>query len=199
MSADAELTRQYRVARQTLAMHTMLRDRFIRLATVMDVLILVCSVIICAVTFARDDLFARFGLSATAMRDLIGVASVAVFILSIVALRVDWKACSANHHEAARKLTSLVAQYRGAKQEEDTWPPARAEELQRMYWEVMDNIVPIPAKAFAKLKARYLRSVEVSKMLDLRPGCPVWVLRIVLLSRSIRSERRRGPIQEEIK
>jgi hypothetical protein len=180
-------------------MHTMLRDRFTGLATVMDVLILVCSVIICAVTFARDDLFVRLGLSATVTRDLIGVASVVVFILSVVALRVDWKARSANHHEAVRKLNWLVAQYRGAKQGEDTWPTARTEELQRMYWEVMDNVVPIPSRAFAKLKARYLRGVEVSKMLDSRPGCPVWVLRIVLLYRSIRSERRRGSLQEETK
>jgi hypothetical protein len=199
MSADAELTRQYRVARQSLAMHTMLRDRFTRLATVVDVVILTCSVIICAVRFARDDLFARFGLSASAMRDLVGFASVAVFILSIIALRVDWKARSANHREAVRKLTSLVAQYRSTKLGEDAWLPARAEELQMMYWEAMDNVVPIPSRQFAKLKARYLRGVEVSKMLDSRPGCPVWVLRTVLLYRSIRRERSRDSTLEEIK
>jgi hypothetical protein len=180
-------------------MHTMLRDRFTRLATAMDVVILTCSVIICAVTFARDDLFARFGLSASAMRDLVGAASAAVFILSVIALRVDWKSCSANHHEAVRKLTWLVAQYRSAKLGADAWLPARTEELQRLYWETMDNVVPIPSRRFAKLKARYLRGVEVSKMLDSHPGCPVWVLRTVLMYRSIRRERWRELTQEEIK
>ncbi len=189
MSADGELTRQYRVARQTLAMHTFLRDHFTRLATGTDALILSCSAIICAATFARGDLLARFGLSADATRDVTGAASVAVFIISIVALRVDWKACSANHSEAARKLTWLVAEFRRAKDGKDAWPPAQAEELQRIYWEAMNSVVPIPSRKFAKLKARYLRGAEVSKMLDSRPGCPVWFLRTVLLLRSIRSER----------
>src|SRR5438128_1755418 len=155
MPIDVELERQYRVARQTQAMHTMLRDRYGGLATAIDIGLLASSVVLCATAFAREDLFVKIGLSPADTRNLRGIFSVLAFFLSLTAIRVNWKGKSANHHEAARKLTGLVALFRNLRRADGTWPPERAEEIQRAYWETMDNIVPIPGRPFVPLKVRY--------------------------------------------
>jgi hypothetical protein len=58
-----EIERQYRVLRQTLSMHAMLRDGFAWRAKAVEVLLLVCSVIFCATTFAGDELYRTFNLA----------------------------------------------------------------------------------------------------------------------------------------
>ena len=43
----------------------------------------------------------------------------------------------------------------------------------------------IPEKKFSKLKALHLRKVKLSKMSSAHPGCPIFVLDLILLCRSI--------------
>ena len=52
-----EIDRQYRVLRQTLGIHSILRDEYSRKSKLSEILLLLCSVIFCATTFASDELF----------------------------------------------------------------------------------------------------------------------------------------------
>ena len=180
-----ELNRQFRVLDQTLSMHTILRDRYATRGLIIDIVLLACSVIFCATTFARDDVFTQFGLSPQNVRYVLGVASIAAFFASLTALRVDWKGKSARHRDATQKLTSVLALFRETRQEDGTWPQDRGAELHQAYWEVMNNVIEVPTSSFVGLKSRYLRNVEVSKMLDSMPGCPVFMLKLILFCRSI--------------
>jgi hypothetical protein len=180
-----ELSRQFRVLDQTLSMHTILRDRYATRGLIIDIVLLACSVIFCATTFARDDVFTQFGFSPQNVRYVLGVASIAAFFASLTALRVDWKGKSARHRDATQKLTSVLALFRETRQEDGTWPQDRGAELHQAYWEAMNNVIEVPTSSFVGLKSRYLRNVEVSKMLDSMPGCPVFMLKLILFCRSI--------------
>jgi hypothetical protein len=180
-----ELSRQFRVLGQTLAMHTMLRDRYATRALIIDIVLLACSVIFCATIFAGDDVITQAGLSPRNVRYVLGVASITAFFASLIALRVDWKGKSARHRDAAQKLTSILSLFRETRQEDGTWPQDRGAELHQAYWEAMKNVVEVPARPFVGLKARYLKNIELSKMLDSIPGCPVFILRLILFCRSI--------------
>ncbi len=59
--SEKELIRQFRVLRQTLSMHAMLRDRYFKLALSIDLVLLACGVIFCATTFALDGNFVTGG------------------------------------------------------------------------------------------------------------------------------------------
>lgn len=152
----------------------------------LDIVFLACAVIFCATTFARDDVLAQVGLSPQKVHNILGVASIAAFFASLVALRVDWKGRSALHRDATQKLTDALALFRELRGVDGKWPPDRAVELNGAYWQAMNNVIKVPEGQFVYLKARHLQKVQLSKMLDTAAGCPVFVLRLVLLWRSMR-------------
>ena len=182
--SEKELKRQFRVLDQTLSIHAMLKDRYTRRALTLELVLLASSVVFCATTFARDDIFAQVGLSPANVRLMLGVASIAAFFASLVALRVNWQGKSTQHGDAAKKLGNVLAEFRKWKKEDGTWPEGRADELSQSYWVAMHNIVEIPQNQFVNLKAQHLRKVELSKMSSAAPGCPVFLLRFRLFCRS---------------
>lgn len=189
--SQSELTRQFRVLRQTLSIHTMLRDRYTKFALTVDIILLACAVVFCATTFARNEVFAFIGLAAENVRFILGIASILAFFASLVALRVGWKGKAALHQEAEQRLTNVLELFREICRDDETWPEDKSDDLHQAYWDAMKYNVDIPAKKFVGLKSRHMRKVQISKMLDDLPGCPVIVLRLILLFRSIKKAIRR--------
>lgn len=175
-----ELDRKFRVLGQSNSMHAMLRDRFTQRALAVDMLLLACSVMFCASAFASDSALSHLGPNPEQVRYIIRGFSVLAFTLSVLSLRLDWKGRAASHREAADRMARASATFRRHRRPDGTWPTENAAELDGAYWEAMRNSVPVPEGAFPKLKARHLRKVELSKMLDLNPGCPLVLLRAKL-------------------
>jgi hypothetical protein len=192
-----ELSRQFRVLSQMLSMHAVLRDRYSRRALLIDILLLGCSVVFCATTFARDDLFIQLGMSPNNIRYLLGIASVIAFFASLVTLRADWKGKAACHREAFQKLGTVHSKFREFRQSDGLWPQDHMPELHHAYWEAMNNTVEIPDRLFVRLKNRHLKKVEISRISNSAPGCPLFLLRLILLKRSIsRAFSKREPTKE---
>lgn len=166
-------------------MHATLRDRYARRALVVDLLLLASSVVFCASAFASDEALSHFGPTPSQVRYIIRVFSLLAFTLSLLSLRIDWKGRSAQHRDAAQKLSAALAAFTKHRNVEGSWPPESAAELERIYWEAMHNSVPIPEADFVNLKANHLWKVELSKMLDANPGCPIFVLKLSLMSKSL--------------
>jgi hypothetical protein len=188
-----EISRKFRVLAQTLSMHTALRDRYANLALAVDVLLLACSVVFCATAFASDEVLSHFGPAPEHIRFLLRAFSVLAFMLSVLSLRVDWKGKSVRHREASEKLSRALSVFRKNQEADGSWSPEALSELDSVYSEAMHNSVPVPEASFVRLKARHLRKVQLSKMLDSNPGCPVLVLRLSLffssIGRALRSRR----------
>ena len=195
--SQRELTRQFRVLRQTLSMHTIMKGRYTRYSLAVDIMLLACAVVFCATTFARDEVFSFFGLSPENVRFILGVASILAFFASLVILRVGWKGKAALHKEAEQKLTSALQLFRELRSEDKTWPQDRSSDLHCAYWEAMKNTIDIPERKFVGLKSRHLRKVQISKMLDDLSGCPVFVIRLILLFRSIKKALKRAPTAQK--
>ena len=190
LSVQMELGRKFRVLDQTLSMHTMLRDHYARRALLVDGLLLACSVVFCASAFASDQVLALLGGSPDRVRYLLKAFSVVTFMLSVLSLRVDWKGIAAAHRQAGEKMSGALAVFRKYRRDDGFWDASVAGELDSIYWEAMRNCVSIPESAFLKLKARHLRKVEISKMLDSNPGCPISILSTILFLSSLRKTKR---------
>lgn len=178
--SDKELDRQFRVLRQTLGVHALLRDRHAKMALIAEIILLGCSVVFCATTFASQELYRELGISGSFTRILLGIASVLAFFAALVMLIVDWKGQAARHEDAARKWGETLNLFRETRREDGSWPSDRADKLSRAYWEAHRNTVFIPERKFNSCKARYLLKVEESKMISLHPGSPRFVLRLIL-------------------
>lgn len=183
--SNKELSRQFRVLGQTISMHASLKSRYERRALTLEILLLACSVVFCATTFAKDEVFERLGLLPDTVHYVLGIASLIAFFASLVALRVDWKGQSIRHKDAVAKLSSVLALFRRFRLEDGSLADDRADELNQSYWEAVNNMVAIPHNQFTVLKARHLRKVEISKMSSSNPGCPVFLLKVVVFCRSI--------------
>ena len=111
MNAE-ENERQYRIVDQMLSMHATLRERYARRARLLSVCLIAASILLCAFVFASDNVLTILGLQPDAARVGLGLVSVAVLILSIIELRVDWKGVADRHTHAASILAGLKAEYR---------------------------------------------------------------------------------------
>lgn len=167
-----EIERQYRVLRQTLSIHAILRDEFAWKAKVSEIMLLACAVIFCATTFASDDLYKLLGLVPSVSRIILGVASVIAFIVSLTLLVIDFKGNAALHRQAVEKWSNVLAKYRRHRNEDGTWPEEIGAELDFAYWEADRNSIKIPERRFNRLKGRYLRKVAISELKSSYPGCP---------------------------
>jgi len=184
-----ELARQFRVLDQMISMHNVLAQRFLRLSLILDISLLTFSVIFCATTFASDDFFLFLGLTPRSVKLVLGITSVMAFLAAVLSLRVDWKRSEARHREAVQKLTACIAQFRETRLASGEWPDGKAIQLSRLYRDTANGIIPIADRLFPSLKAKHLRKVALSKLIDTHYGIPVFVLRIVIALRGPHKER----------
>ena len=186
--SERENERQYRMIDQRLSSHAMLRGRYGCRALWLSISLLSVAVTVNAfVVDGADILVTVFGVSAETMRTCLGTASVAVMILSIVGLRVDWSSAKQAHGDAVRRLTQLKAQFRRSH-DEATGGVRPTDELERLtceYNRVMGDLLPIPEKQFAKLKAAHAFKRLVSEEISAHPGVPAVLVSIGLRFRAI--------------
>ncbi len=175
-----EVDRQYWVLRQTLSMHSMLRDEFSWKAKASEILLLACSVVFCATIFASDDLYTFFGLVPSISRVILSIASVMAFVLSLMLMVVDFKGQAALHRQAVERWSEVLAKYRKHRNDDGMWPEEVRAELDNAYWEADRNSVKIPERRFNRLKSRHLRKVAVSELKSSYPGCPRLFLKLLL-------------------
>ena len=178
--SDTEIERQYRVLRQTLEMHAILRDEYSLKVKISQVVILFCSVIFCATTFASDQLFIIFKLPPELSRTLLGIASILAFAFSLVLMIFDWSGKSAQHREAVDRWSALLEKFRRYRGKDGSWSGPVLDRLSAAYWEADRNSVKIPNKRFNSLKSRYLRKVAISKLKSSYPACPNIILFFIL-------------------
>jgi hypothetical protein len=175
-----EIARQYRVLKQTLSMHSRLRDEFMLKSRVAEIVILVCSAILCSVTFASNNFYRTFGMVPEQGRVVIGAASVAVFALSLSLVVLDWAREAAQHAEAAKRWSDVLQRFRITRLEDKSWPSHVWAELSGLYWQADKFTVDIPDRRFNALKARYLRKVLISRLKSKYPGAPRFILWLLI-------------------
>ncbi len=181
--SNKEIERQDRVLKQTLSMHCSLRDTYRFRASSSQIIVLVSSGIICATTFASDDLYITLGLSPNKGTVFMGIAGVLAFGFSLALLVLDWSGKASKHSDAAKRHTLVLEKFRTTRLDGSGWPEEEWTSLSDAYWNTSNNSVEIPAKLFNKLKAEHLRKLSISQMKSKYPGCPRFILWMILRSK----------------
>jgi len=179
-----EHEREYRVVDQMISMHAYIAQTKKSQSLWLSVGLLFGSAILCGFTFADDATFRTLGIGPGRERIVMGVASLFLFGLSIVELRVDWGGIARTHEDASKRMSLLKAKYRKVyvsqlEDKQSLWV-----ELSKEYTETLASISEIPEKSFAKLKAHHHYKVELSRVIDRCPGVPVFLLAVGLRTRA---------------
>ena len=193
--AESESERQYRLIDQMLSMHSMLRDRYSSQALMLNCLLLGAAGVLNAFVFVSDETLLSFGLNPVLGKNVINIASVIIFAISILELRVDWAGTARLHKEAVDQLSKIKHKYREAYTQRNPLPLEVVANLSLEFSNVMGLLPPIPESKFNHLKQKHLRKKILSERISQYPGAPIMLLRIQIWWEGIRSSTRRRDVQ----
>lgn len=179
-----EIARRFRVLKQMLDMHSHLRDSYFKRALILDLALLLCSIVFCALTFVSDSWYGSLGLTPERAKLVLGFVSVLCFFAALAELLVGWKQRSNDHAIAAKRLGVVMAEFRAHRLEDGSWTESKHGTLKKEYDQAMAEITPIPDSKFLSLKSRHLRKVEISKVLDEYPGRSILLAKLILFYHS---------------
>ena len=182
-----ELKRLHRVIDMMITMHSVLRDRYGLKSIVLDIALISLSTLINATVFVDPSFLTFLHINTKLVQIILGMSSVLVFAASIISFRVDWKALSWQHQQAAEILSKLKSQTKLllTAVSDNVLPGGEFELQYQLILSSMNDLpIKIPDKEFAKLKAFHRRKIEVSKLADKYPGSSAALLYLFVWYRS---------------
>lgn len=169
-----------------LTAHSVLRDRFGRLARGLTLAVIGLSIFGLMFALANSDQqVSVLGLEGK-LQIFLAVLSGLTFFVGLLDLVVDWRRRAWMHEDAARRLAELKATFLRAKEGNGRRVLAGVD-LAAEYERTMAGIAAIPDSRAAGLKARHARKVELFKRVDRYPGAPKLWLRLLVLRDSLTS------------
>lgn len=199
---NTEFERQYRVIDQLVSMHSMLRDRYSRLALALNTSLVIVSFTLCVMTFVGDELLENAGQDPPFVRLVFGLVAAVILALSITEFRVDWRARSTRHADAAKRLSEVKGEYRRVRTDLKHEAAAETLQLRRLYETTVQDVIEVPERLFNRLKAKHVFKRILSEETSAHPKAPHWFLWIRLRCEGIvgaRKERPRTSSTKEVK
>lgn len=171
------LSRALRVANQSCTAYSILRDRYQRWSTLLDLSILLLSTWLTAMVFVQPQVAVELSPRGISKDLWLGLLSIGAFALSLIQLQVNWKGRAESYKQAAATMGTFMKENRPIESSTDDTLINQA--LLR-YQFVTDNLTPIPDSDFLKLKQQHKLKVEISRYLDQHPSANLSLLRIKL-------------------
>ena len=183
MSEDTGFKKLHRITDQSITAHSILRDRYSRRSTMLDVSLLVLSAMITFMSFASKDIIDILLPVVMQNKIALPVVSLLLFVVAIVELRVGWKAKFSSHGEAAKALAQFKHELTKTISIKKNCDDADVQTLTTNYQYVNSSIVKIPDDMFLQLKKAHKKKIEISKLLDSYPGALIPILEIKIFFR----------------
>lgn len=174
-AALAEIRRIKRVADQSCSAHARLRDRYALQATLFDVLVLAASAWTLSLAFVDPALAPKLTPFQLASTLWIGLLSVAIFIVTLVQLKLDLKGKSDGHKRACEAQAELKRTAADAEERADDDALASVKAKQTLASAVG---ISIPEREFLRQKQIHLVKVAISRHLDDHPHTSLTLLRL---------------------
>jgi hypothetical protein len=172
-----ELEREFRVANMLVTMHSDLRDIYHRKAIILDSTIFGLSIAVTSLAFFDPEFLRWLPWSSQGSRLAIGLIGVLVFLLSFLALRVDWKGKSEAHRIAAQAYFQVKSDCSYQLSRLDTITPEEFQRIFSRYGEIGQTHIQIPESKFLYLKGRHYTKIEISRILDQYPASSLRLLK----------------------
>lgn len=178
-SKRTALDRAVRVGDQSCTAYAHLRDKYRRYSFRLDLSILLLSGWLASMVFVQPHVAVALSPRQIPSEIWIGLLSILAFALSLIQLQVNWKGKAQLYQQAASSLSAFVKEHRHLVR---TISEPQAEAALARYSALTDGLEPIPERLFLALKKEHRLKVELSRVLDDRPGANLifWRLAIAL-------------------
>lgn len=177
-----ELSRIRRVSDMLCTGHAALRDRYGKLAFLLDLFTLGVSTWLVALAFVEPKVNVTLTPFGWDSQIWVGVLGTGVFFLTLIQIKTDWKGRSDAHKRTLEAYTEVKreAGYILSAGEYDR------DACQRVFsrYDMAASVgVPIPESEFLRQKQRHLMKIALSRALDGRPATSLMGLRVRLWMR----------------
>jgi len=179
-----EFKRRWRRIDWMLSAHATLRDRYRWRSQALTLAVIVLSIIGLLFALSNGDNKVDLGVAEIKLQNFLAVLLALTFLIGLGDLVVDWRRRAWQHAEAAGKLAELKALF--AKAGEGDRATNKGTELLGAYDRTMADLVEIPDRQAAALKARHVRKVEMFKAIEAHPGAPRWWISLCVMRAGIK-------------
>jgi len=171
-----------RKADQSCTIHAWLRDRNKRRADILDYGLLFATTYLLGLSLVEPaiGISLSFGVD---RQVLVSLFSLAVFFLSIVQFKSDWKTNAEAHHRAMKEYADIKSDCRVITSGTRAPTGPELDRIKSRYGMVTDVGTHIPDGSFVHGKAHHLRKVFISQYLDTHPGARPVIVRAKLFLR----------------
>jgi hypothetical protein len=187
-----ELERVRRVSDQLCSAHAALRDKYGRLALILDLVVLALSVWLIALAFIDpllDLALTPFGLEP---RLWIGFLAIGTFLLTLVQFKTNWKGRS-DAHQRTSELYADVKREAGYVLADESIDESSYRRVLARYDLASAAGVAVPEREFLTQKSRHKTKVAMSRYLDTHPSASLFLVRVRFW---IRDTFGRGEVKE---
>ncbi|WP_314948157.1 hypothetical protein [Bradyrhizobium cosmicum] len=178
-----EIERIRRVSDQLCTAHAALSDRFNRRALLLDIVVLVLSALVTALAFVDPKLLHPGMLEALDPAFVVGVFGLVVFCLTLIQSKTDWRGRGEAHKRSFTMYAEVKREAGYLLASSSDIPPREFQRLAARYDMASDVGSGVPESEFLHLKQKHLTKVEISKLLDKKPGASIWLTKLKLLIR----------------
>ena len=168
------------------SMHSTLSDVNRRKHQALQLLGLLFSVALVSTTFLNiEDCIANYFVKEHGNL-ILGVSALGIFSLSIISLVVNWGGAALQHKQAFDKLLLLKNEWHQVSSTGKAIPAKSFSELVSRTSVIMEGLIPVPNRLFAKLKTQHYNKIEISKMIGANKGASLFLIRFKLFYSSSR-------------
>ena len=169
--------------------HALLRDRYRFRGRLIEIVNLISSACLVSLAFADAEVVVELIPWSIPPIQFMGILAVSVFCLTLLQLAFRWGPRADAHGLALENYAAITKAARLLLGDPNSIEQASVDRLQEQYEFVNSNSVEIPEKQFLALKQAHLVKVEISKMLDERPGLNLFLTRLAIYWRDIRGSK----------
>jgi len=181
--------RAHRISDLLCSAHSAQRDRFRSRALLLDLLILATTTWLTAMVFVDSKIGVRLTPFTWDKELWIGILAILAFFLSLIQMKLDWKAIAEAHARAVRLYFSVKIECSRLLDQERQLTEEEILRVREHYSFACENAIEIRDKEFLKLKKHHSRKVALSKYLDTHPNASIWFIMIKWWWRDNVSER----------
>ena len=181
-----EIERIRRVSDQLCTAHAALSDRFSRRALLLDIVVLVLSALVTALAFVDPKLLHHAMHEAVDHAIVVGIFGLVVFCLTLIQSKTDWRGRGEAHKRSFTMYAEVKREAGYLLASSSDIPSREFQRLAARYDMASDVGSGVPESEFLRLKQKHLTKIEISKLLDKKPGASIWLTKLKLLIRDNR-------------
>lgn len=190
-SMQEELERVRRVADTLCTGHAGLRDRYVRRALMLDLAILGISTWLVALAFVEPRINIKLTPFGWDGQVWVGVLGTAMFFLSLVQIKTDWKG-RADAHKRTLDVYAEVKREAGYMLAAGTLDEVGCRRVLARYDMASAVGIEMPEAEFLTQKRRHLMKVALSRHLDTHPAASLFLTRLRFWLRDNGRDRSNG-------